>query len=400
MESSDHRPANVLRHPSLPEDAGFETICAHWAEDRGAQRGAAAPPIYQTSTFVYPDAEAFEQRLTPASPNYDYTRVGNPTTAVLEQKLAKLERGSWCRCFASGMGAVSAAINACVKSGSHVVAVAHCYWPTRRYLRDYLSRFGVSTTFVDGCDPADFVAAFRSETELLMLESPTTGHFEVPEIEPIARAAGARGVTVLFDNSWATPYFLRPLELGCDLVVHSASKYIGGHSDLVAGALVGRDDELLARVGPEVELLGATLDPFAAWLLIRGLRTLGVRMEYHQKSALAVARMLEEHRGVECVNHPGLESHPQHAVAARQLEGYSSLFSFRPKEQSREAVHRILNRLRLFSIGVSWGGHESLAIGGTMFNLDPKDPGRIIRLHVGLESTGDLIADLRHALEI
>jgi cystathionine beta-lyase/cystathionine gamma-synthase len=376
----------------------FETVCTHYGEDCLAQGGGASPPIHQSSTFVYPDAEAFERRLTPASRYYDYTRVGNPTTSILEAKLARLEGGAWCRCFASGMGAISAAINACTHAGAHVVAARQCYHPTYRYLADYLNRFGVTTTFVNSCDPAEYIAAMSDDTRVMYLESPTTGRFEVPEVAPIAAAARRRGVITIFDNSWASPYFQNPLAMGCDLVVHTATKYIGGHSDLVAGAVIGTDDELKRKVALEAELVGATLDPFAAWLTIRGLRTLGLRMERTQQSGLAAARFLEQHPKVLSVSHPGLESHPQHAIARRQLRGYGSLFSFRLREQTREATHRFMNALTLFRIGVSWGGHESLVVGGSLFSLDPKQPEWIIRLYVGLESSRDQIADIEQAL--
>lgn len=391
------RPAVPAADPA--PDAGFETLCAHFAEQRGAHHGAAAVPIYQSSTFVFPDSQAWEQRYNPDSPYFEYTRSGNPSTSILEAKLARLEGGTWAYAMASGMGAVSAAINACVQAGVHVVAVAGVYLPTQRYLRYYLPRFGVETTFVDSCDPADFLAAMRPETKLICLESPTSGYFEMPDVAPIAAAARERGITSVFDNSWATPYFQRPLELGCDLVVHSATKFIGGHSDVVGGVVVGRDEALRKRVFREVELLGAVADPFAAWLLLRGLRTLKVRMEQHQRSGLAVARFLEEHPAVRRVHHPGLESHPQHTVARRQLHGYSSLFSFELKDQSREATNRVMDRTRLFSIGVSWGGYESLVLGGTLYAKVADDPVWLIRLHVGLEATEDLIADLRQALE-
>ena len=402
MAKTNEKGKTVDQHeqPGDPLAAGgFETLCAHYGEHRLAQGGAVAPPIYQTSTFLYPDAEAFERRELPQSPYYDYTRRSNPTTAMLEAKLARLERGNWARCFASGMGAITTAINASITAGAHVVAVGQCYLPTHRYLEQYLERFNVKTTFVQSCRPEDFIAAMREETSLVYLESPTSGYFDVLEIAPIVEAARQRGITTIFDNSWASPYFQQPLDFGCDLVVHSATKYIGGHSDVVGGIVVGRDEERREKLCYEAELLGASPDPFAAWLLMRGLRTLAVRMEQHQRSGLAVARMLEEHPRVQRVQHPGLQSHPQHTLAERQLGGYSSLFSFSLEDQTRAATHRFLNKLRLFGIGVSWGGFESLAIGGVFFNQDPRHARWLIRLHVGLETTADLVEDVRQALE-
>ncbi len=390
------KPEQPAREP-VP-NAGFETICCHYAEDPSRQRGAASPAIYQTSTFIYPDPEAFEGRRSPESPHYDYTRCGNPTTAILEAKLAHLERGRWAFCFGSGMGAVSAAINACVHNGSHVVALAHVYGPTQTYL-SHLQRFGVQTTFVNSREPEQILAAVRPETKLVYLESPTSGHMELVPLAPIAAVCRERGIRTIFDNSWATPYFQTPLDQGMDLVVHSATKYLNGHSDVVAGVVAGRDDDLQKRLAREVEYCGATLDPFAAWLMIRGLRTLAVRMEQHQRSGLAVARALEQHRNVARVNHCGLASHPQHALAREQMRGFSGLLSFVPREQSREATYRIMKRMRLFRIGVSWGGFESLCVGGTFFSAADDRKEWMIRLSAGLESTDDLVADAVQALE-
>ncbi len=380
-------------------DGGFETLCAHYGEHRLAHGGAVAPPLYQTSTFLFPDAEAFDRRELPQSPYYSYTRAGNPTTALLEAKLAQLEHGTWARAFASGMGAITAAINAAVRSGDHIVCVAHCYSPTRRYLEQYLDRFNVTAAYVAGLEPADFEAALRPNTRLVYLESPTSGYCEILDVPAIAALARARGVLTLLDNSWATPYFQQPLDLGVDLVIHSATKYLSGHSDVLGGVIIGRDAALGRRIAQDAELLGATLDPFAAWLVLRGLRTLALRMERHQANGLAVAEMLAQHPKVQRVFHPGLPSHPQHALARRQLRGFASLFSFMPVEQTQEAVHRFLNRLRLVGIGVSWGGYESLAVGGVLFNSGG-DGGRwLIRLHVGLEHLDDILADVRRALE-
>ncbi len=380
-------------------EGGFETLCAHYAEHRLMHGGAVAPPLYQTSTFVFPDAEAFERRDLPQNPYFQYSRKANPTTRTLEAKLAKLERGNWARAFSSGMGAITCAINALTEAGTHVVAVANAYHPTRRYLEEYLKRFNISVTFVSGTRTEDFIAAMRDDTRVLYLESPTTGYFEVLDVPGLSAAARERGVRTVFDNSWASPYFQQPLEHGCDIVVHSATKYISGHSDVVAGMVVGRDAELGERIAREGELLGASIDPFAAWLLLRGIRTLSVRMERHQENGLAVARLLAEDERVAVVHHPGLDGVEQHELAARQMSGYASLFSFALKDQSREATHRFLDRLKLFGIGVSWGGFESLAIGGLLFNRDDTRGQWLIRLSVGLETRDDLVADVRQALE-
>lgn len=381
------------------ETWSFETACVHLGEDRQAHQGAASPPIYQASTFVYPEAADFAHHGDPDNPHWDYTRVGNPTTAILEAKIAHLERGSWARAFGSGMGAISAAIAAVVRAGSHVVCTAQCYGPTKALLDETLARFGVTTTYVGGCDPEAYTAALRDDTTLVYLETPTSATFEVLPIAPIAAAARARGALTILDNSWASPYFQNPLEHGCDLVVHSATKFIGGHSDVVAGIVVGRRKDLKRRVQYQAELFGSVLDPFAAWLLIRGLRTLALRMEQHQRSGLALARLLARHPKVRQVCHPGLETSLCHEAAGRQLRGFSGVFGFVLRDQSEEATFRFLDRLHLFHIGVSWGGHESLVI-ELPSNLGAANDGlRLIRMHAGLESTNDLVGDVRQALD-
>ncbi|MEW6251065.1 MAG: PLP-dependent aspartate aminotransferase family protein [Planctomycetota bacterium] len=392
----DQRPA------APPQPVHFETICAHYGEDRSAHHGAAAVPIFQTSTFVCDHAADFDAHDDLTSPLYFYTRRHNPTTAVLEAKLARLEGGTWARAFASGMGAITATLNLCVAAGAHVIIVSDCYRPARRFLTRILDRFGVQVSFVVGTDPQAFIAAIRDETKLIYLESPTTGRLDVIDLAPIAAEARRRGIVTAVDNSCATPYFQNPLALGCDLVIHSATKYIGGHSDVVAGILVGRDPDLGLRLADEAEMHGACLDPFGAWLLIRGLRTLALRMEQHQRSGLALARCLAEHPRVERLYYPGLERYSNHAVARRQMRGFPGLLSFALREQTHAAVHRFMDKLRVFRIGCSWGGYESLVVGGPteeLFAPSASEPRFIIRLHAGLEATADLVADVRQALE-
>lgn len=392
-------PDSEARKPKASSfaDAGFATICTHFGEDYTTQGGAVAPPLFQTSTFVYPDSETFHTRKERPPAQSEYTRLGNPTTALLEGKLAQLERGTWARAFGSGMGAIAGAVQACVKAGDHVVCVKQCYPPSRFFLRR-LERFGVTTTYVAGGDPQPFIDAFQDNTKLLYLESPTGGTMDVPPVRALAQFAHERGARVILDNSWATPYFFRPLEHGVDLVVHSATKYFSGHSDVVAGVVVGRDADLRREVHAEAEFGGATLDPFAAWLLVRGLRTLALRMEAHQQSGLAVARLLAESPDVATVFHPGLPSHPHHATAAEQFSGYGSLFGLVLADNSGARAKRFVDHLRLFGIGASWGGYESLAILGPWLPDGAGGTSWLIRLFIGLESLDDLLADVKGAL--
>ena len=377
---------------------GFETLCVHFGEDRAANLGAAAPPLYQCSTFTYPDCASFVDRNPPADGRYDYTRTANPTTAILERKIAELERSEACRAFGSGMAAISAAILSCAKSGEHVVTIETVYGPTRRLLADYLPRFNIETTFVRGTEVDHFRDALRLNTRLIYVESPSSLLFELQDLTAVAKLARSRGIATIADNSNATPYFQNPLDFGIDLVVHTATKYIGGHSDLVAGLVVGSKQRIDALSAAEGELLGGVADPFAGWLMLRGLRTLGLRLDRHQRSALHIARFLESDARIDRVHYPGLENHPQAGLAKRQMRGQSGLLSFELRESSRERVFAAVNALKLFCIAVSWGGYESLAIPAEV--ADPRTGQKkwIIRLSVGLESLEDLKADLYQAL--
>lgn len=379
-------------------DPGFETNCMHFAEDREAHFGAAAPPIYQNSTFTFPDSAAFHAREAPDAPRFDYTRSGNPTTRILERKIAKLEGGEDCRAFGSGMGAISSAILSCVRAGDHIITIESVYGPTRRLLTEVLPRFGVETTFVRGTAVEDFEQAIRPETRLIYLESPSSIFFELQNLSGVARLARERRIATICDNSNATPVFQNPIAMGVDLVVHTATKYIGGHSDVVAGLVVGSRERIASIGRVESQLLGATCDPFAAWLMLRGLRTLPIRMERHRRSGLEIARFLMTDSRVARSFYPGLDMHPQHGLAKKQMRGQSGLLSFELRAATQEATFAVVDGLQIFSIGVSWGGYESLAV--PLHVVDPASGESIwvIRLSIGLETVEDLKADLYQAL--
>ncbi|HXG23566.1 MAG TPA: aminotransferase class I/II-fold pyridoxal phosphate-dependent enzyme, partial [Chthonomonadales bacterium] len=302
------------------------------------------------------------------------------------------------RCFSSGMAAISAAVLHSVRAGDHIVAVKTIYGPSQALLSQYISRFEVSVTFVPGIDPQQFADALRPNTKLIYLESPSSLVFHLQDIAAVTALAHERGLLTLVDNSWASPYFQNPIELGADLVVHSATKYLGGHSDLIAGVLMGSKVHIDSIKDNEGALLGGVLDPFASWLLLRGLRTLPIRMERHQTNALAIARYLEAHPKVARVYYPGLPSHPQYALGRRQMRGFSGLMSFVLKDGGKEAVFAMVNRLHYFHIACSWGGYESLVYPLT---LPAEENGRQqwgARIHVGLETVDDLLEDLENAL--
>lgn len=379
----------------------------HHGEDRATQQGAVVPPIFQNSLFTFESWEAIEQAFSAPTEQRIYTRGINPTVEVVERKLARLAGGERAKLFASGMGAISSAILHCVRQGDHVVTVRNVYSPTGNFLGRYLpEKCGVETTFIDGGRVEDFAEALRPGTRLIYLESPSSAVFGLQDIAAVAALARARGIRTIIDNTWATPIFQQPLALGVDLEVHSCSKYIGGHSDVVAGVVIGRDADIREIILAEHAWLGAKMAPFEAWLLLRSLRTLPLRMKQHEANALHVARWLEAQPGVRAVLHPGLPSHPQHALARRQMSGVSSLFAFELATDDLARIKAFVNACNVFQIGVSWGGHESLIYAPVISLAKETPPERFaalgirpgtIRVSVGLEDEADLVADLAAA---
>ncbi len=374
-----------------------QTILAH---DSSYPFGAVVPPIYQTSLFTFESFEQMESAFVDSDSHHLYSRGNNPSVEVFEQKMAELERGEQARAFSSGMAAISTAILAQTQTGSRVVCVEGCYPDAFKFLTQLAPRYGIEVEFVDGRD-LDAIARALPGASLLYLESPSSLLFHLQDLSAVAALAKEHGVFTIIDNSWATPIFQRPLEYGIDMVLHSASKYIGGHSDTVAGVLVGRSADIKRINALEYTVLGGKLAPFEAWLLLRGLRTLPLRMAAHQKSALEFASRLEAHALVARVNYPGLKSFAQRDLAAR-LDGTSGLLSFEIKADT-DAIKRFINRLEYFKLGVSWGGFESLVFPAVLGfqrrdSLNPfvrfDVPKNLIRLSIGLEHPEDLWADL------
>jgi cystathionine beta-lyase/cystathionine gamma-synthase len=404
----------------LAPDAGTEPDRAIDAPD-GAPADAGTPsrsaatesrpmaaPIVQTAQFAFPSFRALVEGLNAEHRHYVYSRGRNPTVEAAEAKLAALERGESCACFASGMAAVSAVFLGLLEAGDHVLFVNHTYGPTLE-LAEHLGRFGVRHDVVLDVDPETVERALRPETRLVWVESPGTMMFRVVDLAEIAALASSHGALTCVDNSWATPLFQKPLEAGGDLVVHSASKYLAGHSDIMAGAVVG-SGQLLERIFYRSYLLnGGVLAPFDAWLLLRGLRTLSMRMERHEADGLRVARFLDDHPAVARVHHPGLaagegsSSDPEAGRGDGGLTGWSGLFSFELATPTFQAVAAVIDGLETFRIGVGWGGTESMVTsperGDDGSRLAARGlPRGLIRLSVGLEGTDALIEDLGRAL--
>jgi methionine-gamma-lyase len=384
--------------------ASIETRLIHIDRELNSS-SAVAPPIFQTATFRGDSAQDFATRASqPRHPEF-YTRYGNPTLHQVESVLASLEGAEAALVTASGMGAVGATVLTIVSAGDHVVAQENHYGGTLNLLKTFLPKFGVTVTHVDQRDPSAFERALRPNTRLILLETPSNPVMTLTDLRSVSSLAKTRGITTLIDNTFATPINQKPLDLGVDLCFHSATKYFGGHSDLIAGAVMG-SAEWITKIWNSHVILGAALGPFDAWLMLRGLRTLSLRVRQHNENSLALAQFLEGHKSVKIVHHPGLKSHPQHDLAKRQMSGFGGMLSFEVKG-GFEAADRCLSRLRLASRAASLGGVETLAVhpaSNFLHYMTLEEAAKIglapgmLRVSVGLEGIGDLIADFDQAL--
>lgn len=373
-----------------------EDICTHTGEDYTNYHGAMIPPIFQNSLFVQNKDHPFDPET------FVYSRMSNPTLQIAEKKLAELENAEAALVFSSGMAAISSGILSVVKTGDHILCVENVYGPTREFLEQYLSKFNISVSFIKGVYPEDFESAIQQNTQLIYLESPTSFTMHMQDLAEIAKIASKNHVFTMIDNTWATPLYQNPISLGIDLVAHTASKYLGGHSDIVAGVLAGSKKHINGIQLQERALLGAVMDPHQAWLLIRGLRTLPVRLQQHQHNALRIAEFLEQNSSIELVLYPGLKSHPQFDLGQKQMSGCSGLMSFVLKG-SADRVDAFIQHLNVFQLACSWGGFESLVIPiGKGMEKDMREKlgihPNLIRIHVGLENIDTLVNDLKQAL--
>jgi cystathionine gamma-lyase len=375
----------------------LQTLAIHAGQPPDPAYGAVMPPIYQTSTF------AFEAVGQPGE--FDYTRSGNPTRRALEECLAALEDGKHAFAFASGMAAVATAL-ALLQTGDHILVHDDLYGGTHRYLMNVCTRQGIAVSFVNMRDLDALQAAIRPETRMIWTETPTNPMMNLQDLAAIAEIARERRITSLTDNTFASPCNQRPLEFGIDISLHSMTKYINGHSDVIAGALIVNDDGLAERIKFLQNAIGAPLSPFDCFLVLRGIKTLPLRMEAHNANALAIARWLQGRDEVSEVLHPWLESHPQHELALSQMRGAGGTFSFRMRGGG-EAATRLLHRVRVFTLAESLGGVESLIEHPwSMTHTSVPEPQRramgiaedMIRISVGIEHVEDLIEDLEQAM--
>lgn len=387
---------NSGQHDAKPQDLSYE--------------GSMVTPIFQTSNFSFESWDAISDAFDNRTKSFIYSRGNNPTVEVAQRKLADLASGEKALLFGSGMAAISAAVLHCVQKDGHIIAIKNIYGPTNNLLYTYLKdKMNVSITFVSGVELGEFEAAIQANTNLIYLESPSSGVFSLQDIRSVAALAKKNGIKTVIDNTWATPFFQKPLEMGIDLEVHSCSKYIGGHSDVVAGVVIGSSELMNQIFKKEYEWLGARISPAEAALITRSLKTLPLRMKAHEANALEIAKFLENHPKITSVNYPGLKSFKQYDLGKRQMSGNSGLLSFRLATNDLEKAKTFFNNLKKFRIAVSWGGYESLiyALAISYVKEMTKDQFETtgltygdMRLSVGLENVTELTQDLEQALDL
>ena len=372
-------------------------------EDREMYFNAVTPPIFQTSNFSFKTVKAFRKGFEDESSSFIYSRATNPTLKILSQKMAALDGAEDCLVFNSGAGTIFAAILANVKSGDHIISVKDPYGWAEKMFNNVLPRFNINTTYIDGRDIKNFEKAIQHNTSLIYLETPNSWSFYLQDIEAVAKLAKSKKITTICDNSYCTPLYQRPLDLGIDLVLQSATKYINGHSDVVAGVLSGNRQMLRKIFSSEYMNMGIGTTPFNAWLLIRGLRTLPVRLERVSATTKKIVDYLKEKEIVEEVVFPFDKDFPQYELAKQQMEGACGLFSFTLKATKIDEIEAFCNSLQHILMAVSWGGHESLIIPGcasiTEEEFDPDNrEHRRIRMYVGLEDPEYIMEDLERGL--
>ncbi|KGN73376.1 methionine gamma-lyase [Porphyromonas macacae] len=388
--------------------SGFATRAIHAGSQKN-EFGTLAQPIYQTSTFVFENAEQGGRRFALEEEGYIYTRLGNPTCTVVEEKVANLEGAEACVSAASGIGAISSAIWVCVQAGDHIVAGKTLYGCTFAFLNHGLSRYGVEVSFVDTRDPENVRKAMRPNTKLVYIETPANPNMYITDIKAVCDIAHKQeGVKVMVDNTYCSPYLCRPLEFGADIVVHSATKYLNGHGDVIAGFVAGTKEYIdQVRLLGIKDLTGASMSPFDAYLINRGMKTLHIRMDRHCENALKVAEFLQTHPAIEKIMYPGLPSFPQYELAKKQMDKPGAMIAFELKG-GREAGIKLMNSVHLCALAVSLGDTETLIQHPASMTHSPYTPEEraasdisegLVRLSVGLENAEDIIADLKQALD-
>ncbi len=386
---------------------GLMTRVIHAGQHVDPQTGAVSTPLYQTSTFAFRDAD-HGAACFGGEPGYKYTRLGNPTTEALEKNIAELEHGCGALGAATGMAAVNMVYLTLLGQGSHVVATESLYGPSRMILENEYPRFGVESSFVDSTDPENVAKAMQDNTKLVYIETPANPTLLITDVAACAEIAHQHGAILCVDNTFASPYLQNPIDLGADIVLHSMTKFINGHTDVVAGMVVAKEEQMLARLSKVHLNFGGTMDPHQAWLVLRGVKSLGMRMERAQENSMKLAAYLEKHPKVDWVRYPGLESHPQYALGKKQMRGGGAVFSFGVKG-GLEAGKTLINNVEIPTLAVSLGGIETLIehpASMTHAGIPPQERVKahitddLVRIAVGCETYEDLEQDLQHALDL
>ncbi len=389
------------------KNKGFNTKLIH-AGDYDDVLGSAVPPIYQTSTFRFKDAKHGADCFAGRDPGYIYTRIGNPTINSFEEKLAQLENGYRGIALSSGMAAVSTVYMALLDKDAHMISSGAVYGPTRAVMERDFSRFGVDYSYVDTSDLSQVEKAIKPNTKLLYIETPTNPTIVLTDLKAVSELAHKHNILVCVDNTFSSPYLQKPLDLGADIVLHSITKFINGHADIVGGALIAKDPEVYKKLRQTMVYLGGNMDPHQAYLVNRGLKTLSVRMERSMYNAGKVAEFLENHPKVEWVKYPGLKSHPQHELAKKQMAGFGAMISFGLKG-GYSAGEKMMNNVHLAMLAVSLGGVETLiqhpaSMTHAGLSSEARESAGIsdglVRLSIGIEDSEDIINDLKLALEV
>lgn len=386
--------------------SGIESILIHGGELED-EYGSAVVPIYQTSTFKFRNVKHGADLFAAREKGYIYTRIANPTIDVFEKKMAMIEKGYAAIATSSGMGAVSVVYLALLSKGDHVVSTAAIYGPSRNIMENHMSRFGIESTYISTTDAEAVKQAIRPNTKVLYIETPTNPTMEITDIEAVSRIAHEHNILVVVDNTFCSPVLQKPLELGADVVLHSLTKYINGHADIVGGVVVGKTKEICDRMRPIMVGFGFNMDPHQAFLVYRGMKTLSLRVERAQENAMKVAEFLQKHPKVEWIKYPGLRSHPQFELAQKQMKGPGSMICFELKG-GFEAGVAMLNNVHCALLAVSLGGVETLIQHpASMTHAGVPQEKRtaagisdgLVRLSVGIENIEDIIGDLEHALQ-
>jgi methionine-gamma-lyase len=389
------------------EKLGFQSLCCHAGQHADPLTGAHNTPIYQTSTFAFKNVQDGAAKFAGEKEGYIYTRLGNPTQTALEEKMAAIEGAEAAIATASGMAAISSSVMAVAFAGDHILAHDCLYGCTHSLMEEILPRYGIEVTFADLSDLDNVDENIQDNTKLIYLETPSNPTLNLVDIEGISKKAHAAGAKVITDNTFMTPYLQNPLALGSDMVVHSATKYIGGHGDAIAGVIAGKEEMLADIRMTTLKDFGGIISPFNAWLLLRGLKTLPIRVEKHNQNAMEVAKFLEKHDKIEKVFYPGLESHPQHDLAKKQASGFGSMISFELKG-GHSAGEKMMNNVKLATLAVSLGDVDTLIQHPSSMTHAPVPREErlaagitdgLVRISIGIENVEDIIADLEGALE-